>query len=203
MLIGACGLDTIIYLEPPQYLRNQASEQASEQYIEFNTSDSLNTPAYCRGFEVFYKIYASKENLQSDVVNINSYNSSSPQNAARWLLETKHYHRLRSDTEPAVKATGTNRRIKIRLFNYGTKPEDKAGLYIDEINVGQVKRSNGADFEVLPAETSDADVSINASAAKTAGGYCYVAFFTATVGMDEHFTALYSQLLYLGFLVLQ
>ncbi|MEL3909254.1 MAG: hypothetical protein P1P64_09655 [Treponemataceae bacterium] len=201
-LFFSCGLDTIIYLEAPHFTHRANSLQESEQYIEFKTSDSINLAGYYLGFDILYKIYATEQELTSDTNKINSYNNSNPQASARWLLETKKYQRLVGKTEPIVKAGTTDRVVRVRLYDYGSPStdKDKAGLSTDGIFVTVVKRKNGETFKVIP-NGSDAD-DINKTSDKTED-YKFVAFFAVTVGLDEKFVALYSQILDLGYLELK
>lgn len=195
----SCGLDTIIYLEPPHFIRRASSIQDSEQYIEFKTSDNINLAEYYLGFDIFYKIYATKQELENEIASINSYNNSNPQASARWLLETKKYQRLVGNSEPIIKAGATDRIVRLRLYDYGSLTIDKAGLFVDGSFVTNVKRRSGNSFAILP-NVSEAD-DINKTS--TNEDYKYIAFFAVTVGLDEQFVALYSQLLDLGHLKLK
>lgn len=202
-LLDSCGLDTLVYLEPPHYTRHADSEQEAEQYIEFRTSDTANASTYCKGFQIFYKIYATTTDLQTDVAAINSYNNSSPYAAARYLLETKKYKAVRGSNEPLILHTAADRVVKVRLYDYSVPPDpnaEKAGLYLDGGKYSDVFRYNGAAFKKLSNTAEDDDIY---KTSKTAADYEYVAFFAVTVGLDEHFSPLYSQLLDLGHLVLK
>ena len=198
----SCGLDTIMYLEPPHFTRHADSEQDSEQYIEFKTSDADNAVAYCTGFQIFYKIYALKSEMTTDVAAINSYNSSTPYSAARYLIETKKYQTLKASTQPIVLHTGiTDRTVKVRLYDYSTPPDpnaETAGLYVGGTRVN-VYRADETNFAKLPNSTEAADIFKTSSTDE----YQFVAFFAVTVGLDEHFTALYSQVVDLGYLILK
>lgn len=200
-LFISCGLDDLVYLEPPHFERIQNSEQESEQYIQFRTTDTINLAGYYRGFEIFYRIYASTEDLSNDVSKIKSYNSSNPQAAARWLIDSKKYQKLRRDDKitPIVLTDTDDRQVRVRLYDYG---KEKAGLYVENLSpVAQVVRYNGKPFVILDKDNKDADVEQSENVPEE--GYKHVAFFTATYGMDEKFVPIYSELLYLGFLALE
>lgn len=200
-LLTACGLDTIVYLAPPHFKQEAGSVQPLTQYLLFETSDTDNSAEYCRGFDILYKIYATQDELNGDVASIRSYMMSNPQASARYALETKKYQRLKGATSPLISASGTNRLVRVRLYGYaGT---EKAGLYVASMPpappVTAVKRFDGTDFKIIP-NGSIADDLYKTSGS---GDYTIAAFFAVTVGLDEHFVVLYSNLLYLGFLQLQ
>lgn len=199
-LLTACGLDTIVYLAPPHFKQEAGSVQLQAQYLLFETSDTDNSAEYCRGFDILYKIYATQDELNGDVASIRSYMMSNPQASARYALETKKYQRLQGATSPLISASGTNRLVRVRLYDDGT---EKAGLYVASmppaLPVTTVKRFNGTDFKIIPKDSIADDLYKTSGS----GDYTIAAFFAVTVGLDEHFVVLYSKLLYLGFLQLQ
>lgn len=206
-LLTACGLDTIVYLAPPHFQREAGSIQEQAQYLLFETSDTDNSAEYCRGFDILYKIYTTQDELNGDVASIRAYMMSNPQASARYALETKKYQRLKgaTATSPLISASGTNRLVRVRLYDDGPSPPgtEKAGLYVASMPpappVTTVKRFDGTDFKII-RNGSIADDLYKTSGS---GDYTIAAFFAVTVGLDEHFVVLYSNLLYLGFLQLQ
>lgn len=206
----ACGLDDFVYLEPPVADRIQRSDSEYEQFISFRTSDVANLSlGFYKGFDVFYKIYATKELCEADITAIENYNSSNPYSVARYVRDTKKYGLLgrRDGKKPLVEAASTDRLVKIRLYDYGT---EKAGLYIDDALLVEVCRENNEAFAILPKDATATDgQDIQLQTAPKDGEadprveYKYVAFFAVTSGMDTNLSPLYSSVSSLGWLELQ
>ncbi|MBQ7611721.1 MAG: hypothetical protein IJU92_01450 [Spirochaetaceae bacterium] len=214
-LIFSCGLDSIPYLEKPLFTHIQ--NVTDNQYLEFGTSDVENQAlgGWYRGFTVLYRIYATKEACEADIALIERQNTSQPYNVATWLQNTKGYHFLKREpatsTGVLVPPASHNRTVRIRLFDYGTELK---GLYIDNMNEAQVKRDDddNSDFSIInlavdvSAQDAPSDVQLVSSQDTTLGTdieYRYVAFFAVTLGLDTHFSPLYSELLSLGWIELQ
>lgn len=202
MIFVSCGLDNIIYLTAPKYTRLTESTQENEQYIEFETTDIENSSSiYYTGFQILYKIYDTTDNLKNAVSDIQNYNKENPQNAVRYLLENKKYQFLLRDDKktPLVSKDVRNRKVRVRLYDYGTSAIEKSGLYIDMMHQVKVIRFDESEFKVLDGNDSSTDIAKVDNAIK----YLYVVFFATTVGFDSQFINLYSELLYLGFLTLK
>ena len=212
-MLFSCGLDSIPYLEKPLFTHIQ--NVTDNQYLEFGTSDVENQPlgGLPPGFAVLYRIYATKEACEADIALIERQNTSPPYNVATWLQNTKGYHFLKrepaSSTGVLVPPAPHNRTVRIRLFDYGMELK---GLYIDNMNVAQVKRYDNSDFSIInlavnvSAQDAPRDVQLVSSQDTTLGTdieYRYVAFFAVTLGLDTHFSPLYSELLSLGWIELQ
>ena len=141
ILLFSCGLDTVIYLEAPNIKHsNYDSNDDSNKYLEFETSENENASVidYVKGFEVYYRIYERKEDRSSDYSSIYTYNEDNPSVSATYLVETKKYKMLAisdssSNDRPLIKKTATNKRIKIRLNEYGS---EEIGFYIDGTKIG-------------------------------------------------------------------
>lgn len=199
----SCGLDTVIYLEPPRILNNNYdSEDDSNKYLMFETSETKNASVstYVKGFEVYYRIYEKKEDRYSDHSQIYKYDEDNPSASVIYLKETKKYKELSlknisSNERPLIKKHSTDRKIKIRLTEY---TGEEIGFYIDGVNIGLPIRGNSQEFKKDDIDSSDEDVQ-KASSAEV-DEYWYVNMYAAAYGSDSSFKALYSKLEFIGFL---
>jgi len=200
-----CGLDTVIYLEPPRILNNNYdSEDDSNKYLMFETSETKNASVstYVKGFEVYYRIYERKEDRYSDHSQIYKYDEDNPSVSVIYLKETKKYKELSlknisSNERPLIKKHSTDRKIKIRLTEYGA---EDVGFYIDGTKIGLPIRSNAQEFKKDDIDSSDEDVQKTNSSSTEVDEYWYVNMYAATYGNDSSFKALYSKLEFIGFL---
>lgn len=207
LLVYSCGLDTVIYLESPNIRHNNYdSNDDSNKYLEFETSESENESMldYVKGFEVYYRIYERKEDRASDYSAIYSYNEDNPSASATYLVETKKYKRLAvsgasSNDRPLIKKANTNRKVKIRLSEYGS---EAIGFYIDGAKVGVPRRQDSKEFKKDDISNTAEDVFPVPSSNKSdvPDDYWYVNMYAATYGADKSFKPLYSKLEFIGFL---
>ena len=207
LLIVSCGLDTVIYLEPPNIKHsNYDSNDDSNKYLEFETSESENASVldYIKGFEVYYRIYERKEDRSSDYSSIYRYDEDNPSVSATYLVETKKYKILSisnasSNDRPLIKKTSSNKRIKIRLSEYGN---EEIGFYLDGTKIGIPIRNNALDFKKDEIKNTNDDVFPIPSSNKdgVVDEYWYVNMYAVTYGADKSFKPLYSKLEFIGFL---
>ena len=206
-LFFSCGLDTVIYLEPPNIKHNNYdSNDDSNKYLEFETSESNNANVidYIKGFEVYYRIYERKEDRSSDYSAIYKYDDDNPSVSATYLVETKKYKMLSvsgasSNDRPLIKKTSSNKKIRIRLSEYGS---EEIGFYVDGIKLGIPIRYNGKEFKKDEISNTVDDVYPVPSSHKKdeADEYWYVNMYATTYGADRSFKPLYSKLEFIGFL---
>jgi len=202
----SCGLDNVIYLEPPSITHNNYdSDDDSNKYLEFETSESKNVSMqdYIKGFEVYYRIYERKEERSSDYSSIYKYDEDNPSASVTYLLENKKYKTLSlsdssSNDRPLIKKTSTNKKIRIRLIEYG---EEEIGFYIDGINKGAPLRYNLQKFNKDDIGNNHEDVLPKpSSSSQTEDEYWYINMYASTYGNDKSFKPLYSKLEFIGFL---
>ena len=201
----SCGLDTVIYLEPPTILNNNYdSLDDSNKYLMFKTSESKNVSvaSYIKGFEVYYRIYERKEDRSSDYSKIYKYDEDNPSVSVIYLLETMKYKTLSlknvsSNERPLIKKNAVDREIKIRLTEY---IGEHIGFYIDGAKIDTPIRSNGKEFKEDDIDLVDEDVQKTSSSDTEKDEYWYVNMYTATYGNDPSFKTLYSRLEFIGFL---
>ena len=205
LCIISCGLDTVIYLEPPSILNNNYdSEDDSNKYLMFETSESKNASvsSYVKGFEVYYRIYERKQERSSDYSKIYKYDEDNPSVSVIYLTETMKYKMLSlkdlsSNDRPLIKKHSSDRKIKIRLTEYTA---EEIGFYIYGTKIGLPIRSNAQEFKKDDIDLSDEDVQKSSSSSSEEDEYWYVNMYAATYGNDPSFKPLYSKLEFIGFL---
>ena len=205
-LFISCGLDNVVYLEPPSITHNNYdSDDDSNKYLEFETSESKNAGVqdYIKGFEIYYRIYERKEDRSSDYSSIYKYDEDNPSVSVTYLLENKKYKTLslsdsNSNDRPLIKKTSANKKIKIRLTEYG---EEEIGFYIDGVNKGVPLRYNLQKFNKEDISSTHEDIFPKpSSASQVEDEYWYINMYAATYGNDKSFKPLYSKLEFIGFL---
>ena len=198
----SCGIDDIVYLEPPKLVHSPTGyHDAAHMYFEFETSDKENLNAalgFFKGFEVYYRIYESKTDCENLIKNMVQYNESNPANSVNYLLSSYNYKLLTYQghsyqDRPIVPASGSpvNRRVRFRIEALTSYPNV---FSIDGTIQGKVLRQFGEDFAAAKSGDDDVQSSSNPST-----NSFYVAVFAATYGFDKSFRPLYSNLISLGY----
>lgn len=67
---SSCGLDTIITLEPPEYVLHSDADN----YFIFRATGEYDS-FYFRGFELYYKIYLNDATTDSDLLSLSELNT--------------------------------------------------------------------------------------------------------------------------------
>lgn len=207
----SCGLDVIEYYEPPiQGFTPQYDKiDLTERYITFWTNNSENTSSSFKGTNVFYKIYNSSSDADSDreklhFLSENDYTSS----VVEKLLSKSEsggygYSKLNNSDVLFPKSGFTNYLVKIDF----TDPD---GNYKMEGNINEsipkrvIKENNNAGQPFLFNFDSsywqynserDTDIKYNSNSTEDKW---YVQFFAASVGLSNTYTEQYSNIVYLG-----
>ena len=198
----SCGIDDIVYLEPPKLTHNPTGHiDEAQMYFEFETSDKENLNAalgFFKGFEVYYRIYESKTDCENLIKNMVQYNESNPANSVNYLLSSYNYKLLTYQghsyqDRPLVSYSGSpvNRKVRFRLEAVSSFSND---FDIDGTIQGKVSRQFGEDFTAAKRGDDDVQSSSNPST-----NSFYVAVFAAAYGFDKNFRPLYSSLISLGY----
>lgn len=198
----SCGIDDIVYLEPPKLTHNPTGYiDEAQMYFEFETSDKENLNAalgFFKGFEVYYRIYESKTDCENLIKNMVQYNESNPANSVNYLLSSYNYKLLTYQgysyqDRPIVPASGSpvNRRVRFRIEALTSYPNV---FSIDGTIQGKVLRQFGEEF----ADAKSGDYDVQSSSNPSPDSF-YVAVFAATYGFDKSFRPLYSSLISLGY----
>ena len=196
----SCGIDNIVYLEPPKLIHSPTGHTDEAQtYFEFETSDKKNWGiGEFLGFEVYYRIYESETDCKNLIKNMVQYNESNPANSVNYLLSSYNYKLLTYQghsyqDRPIVPASGypVNRRVRFRL--------EVAGSFSNDFDIGgtvkgKVLRQNAEEFTA--AKHGDYDVQ---SSSKPSSDSFYVAAFVAAYGFDKNFKPFYSSIISLGY----
>ncbi|UTC82975.1 hypothetical protein [Treponema denticola] len=196
----SCGIDNIVYLEPPKLIHDPTGHSSEYlMYFEFETSDKNNLGVgEFLGFEVYYRIYESETDCKNMIKNIVQYNESNPANSVNYLLSSYNYKLLTYEghlyqDRPIVPASGSpvNRRVRFFIEALISYPNN---FSIDGAIQGKVLRQLGEDFAA--AKSGDYDVQ---SSSNPSNDSFYVAVFAATYGVDTTFRPVYSSLISLGY----
>ncbi|UTY26370.1 hypothetical protein [Treponema denticola] len=196
----SCGIDNIVYLEPPKLIHDPTGHPSEYlMYFEFETSDKNNLGVgEFLGFEVYYRIYESETDCINLIKNILQYNESNPANSVNYLLSSYNYKLLTYEghlyqDRPIVPASGSpvNRRVRFFIEALISYPNN---FSIDGTIQGKVLRQLGEDFAA--AKSGDYDVQ---SSSNPSNDSFYVAVFAATYGVDTTFRPVYSSLISLGY----
>ena len=196
----SCGIDNIVYLEPPKLIHSPTGHtDPALMYFEFETSDKKNWGiGEFLGFEVYYRIYESETDCKNLIKNMVQYNESNPANSVNYLLSSYNYKLLTYQghfyqDRPIVPASGSpvNRRVRFRIEALTSYPNV---FSIDGTIQGKVLRQFGEEFTAAKHGDYDVQSSSNPSADSF-----YVAVFAATYGYDISFKPIYSELVSLGY----
>ena len=179
------------------------------------------------GFDVYYKIYKSSSILQSQVEDLISISDRSDSNndAANKLIESYKYQPLRgagfydmnvlfpSELNSVQENTKKSTRVNIRLSDYRNtyfsqikiKTDDMAdfqNLYGNSSRVIPIRKHPNNltfNFDALAPQfqplNGDEDVNSNGTSTESCW---YVSMFALGKGMDESYSPIYSNIVYLG-----
>lgn len=217
-----CGLDVFYVIEAPSVIVHEPSYDStdySERYFSFYTNESSSGTSGFNfsGTDVYYRIYDSSSQMQSEVnvlVTLANDDTTSV-NAASKMIDTYSYCKLRIDEyydEPLIPYTGSNRQIYIRLTDYQDIEDYSArileggedGSYLNSSSTLTVPVRNtdrasfnfgrDGDNDQLPVQGDD-DVDYISGPTDS---LWYVAMFAVAVGYDYTYTNYFSNILYLG-----
>lgn len=219
-LLSNCGLETMYYLESPIIIHEaNIGDDRQQNYFEFFTGnnadfESDDSEFFLHGTEVYYKIFANKNDCIGSYTNIQSYNGSSDVSAcASYIINSKKYCpliSLESSDTPII--SGSNLKVLIRLTDIS---EDKKNCIEFGANKFHPKRyyqnssrKLGFMFSTAQAykddnpvpESGNSDVVWSSS---REGGIWYVDMWAFTSGIDNTYTPSYSRALHLGMIKIE
>lgn len=219
IFLFSCGIDYYIYLYPIVDVSVCESYELenpdpTNNLFKFKTRDNANSStSYFKGFQIYYRIYNSVTQMQSDRSYINSYNTNTDYQAnIISYLENKNFKPLslkdKSVSPPVIVASpsSTDRSIQIRL---GIKDTD--GLFIDGVSDGIPVRSVSTPSNLRTFFDTDnfyeTDEDIYFSSSEAPGGIgdvdtWYVYAYVLTYGVDDMYSPVYSIACELGGLVI-
>lgn len=200
----SCGIDDIVYLEPPKLTHSPTGHtDPALMYFEFETSDKDNwaiSQLFFRGFEVYYRIYESETDCKNLIKNIVQYNESNPANSVNYLLSSCNYKLLTYQghsyqDRPIVLAPGASP-ANDRLVKFRLETVNSFSNYFEISGLPPRKVLRQFAEEFTAAKSGDYDVQSSSNPSTTS---FYVAAFAATYGLDKSFRPLYSSLISLGY----
>lgn len=226
-LFFSCGLDVIIYIEPPKVFINRPeiigeifSIDYENRYFEFETNESENssTPEFL-GTSIYYKIYNNYSTMVSERTYLeNLSNDDETSSRAPTQLIENYKYCLLNNREPLISNSKKNKDVLIRLTDYQVTNYQEAVKQGQERNAARIMI--GKEFYSLPVRVDgkstfnfgrdgendlipqDGDIDVKYSSTTTEDGIWYVSMFAVAVGMDTTFTKTYSNILYLGTVVI-
>lgn len=216
---GSCGLEEVVVVDEPTVTYNDPLYTGTDYtnfYFEFQTKEEDNQDTFI-GTEVYYKIYNNSSTLVSERSSINAVNtSSSSTSAATRMIETYSYQVLGTNPQSSdsvfIPDAGENRRVYIRLLDYGDGDDLKADIKIEKTSIGRIpyRYSNDKSFDLFDNDDSDSsdkidvepesgDLDYKQSSTTSVSGEYYVQLFAVGVAFDlSTLTRSYSLLLDLG-----
>lgn len=225
--LTSCGIDTYIVVEAPTQTINAPSYSSIEHSdfgfefwtyeTPFQNQDQYPSDFKFLGTEVYYKIYSSSSTMTSEVSSLQSLASSTTTSASAptKLIENYKYKSLKSTnytSSPLVKPSEDlhNQRVYIRLTDYQSADEYSSkitvgGEYLGGSTVKTSPLRNSSEVRTfnfgrkgnsdkVPASDEE-DVNNGSS---SSDGKWYVAMFAVALGRDVTYTTYYSNILYLG-----
>jgi len=207
MLITACGIENVVYLEKPRRIYDTSElNDLSRRYCEFDTADSVNTAyaaGYFEGTEIYYRIYERESDCINDRVAIFQYNDNNPSSAAQYLQNTKRYYPLTTSNvtrRPLIGSSGSNTTVRFRLQDYGGAT-DPARLVVGGSSLGVPYRGSN----ILPSKRSFTrdnisvgDEDVQKASSSNTDVFWWINFYAVSYGYDTAFRTLYSSLEPLG-----
>jgi len=211
MLLTACGIENIVYLEKPRRTYDTSDlNDLSRRYCEFDTANAANTAnalGYFQGTEIYYRIYERESDCITDRAAIAKYNDDNPFSAAQYLDATKHYYRLETDqrlTRPLIGIQSSNVSVRFRLQDYGTPVSDPAQLTIAGVSQGIPQRDSRIHKRIFDRENiAIGDEDVQKASSSTIDAFWWINFYAVSYGYDTGFRPLYSSLEPLGTIKLE
>jgi len=222
-LFFSCGLDVIIYIEPPE-VYNYRPELYGEifdidwenRYFEFLTNERGNADiSEFIGTSIYYKIYNSYSTMDSEKnkLKVLSNEDKTSSRAPTQLIEGYNYCLL-NNRIPLVQSRKKDQKVLIRLTDYYVENYQEALLKGEEAQAARIEIDGnfyslpvrvdgkstfnfGRDGENDLVPTKD-DIDVKYDSTTTEEGIWYVCMFAVGVGIDETFNDIYSNILYLG-----
>jgi len=230
----SCGLDQYVYVDSPYYTNHEPAVEKNSlsdydtSYFDFYTNEngmkefiSGSSDFIFIGTEVYYKIYNSYDKMNSDKNSLYSLSVNNEYAAAEKLINTTsaggyQYLPLRVEgynESVLVPATGTNRRVYIRLTDYLSEAAYAAKVTLNNtpiggtsvpkrnmqvggysFNFGRKNKGNTQEYKV--PEKDEADVYYDSSI--TNNGKWYVSLYAVAIGRNSDYSMSYSNICYLG-----
>lgn len=217
---AGCGLDTVYVIDAPGTVIHEpvyTSIFPEDKYFEFITNERKYEGVNFLGTEIYYKIYRNSSVMENErkIINSAALSDSSNSKAADHLISTYKYFPLEADgyysSDVLIPSENSNRRVRIRLDDLSPY---EAGIYINDENI------YGASSRVIPIrnvpervsfnftkndsktvpKSDDIDVKYSGTGTDTEW---YICMFAVGVAQDANYVPVYSNILYLGSVMLE
>ncbi len=220
--LAGCGIDEYIYLEPVSNVTNNPTDtpDASFRYYAFITKDAdnaANASGYFKGWEIYYRIYNSQSDRNTDTAAIAAKIDADPANAFYYVSTTKKYRRMTfihgNDTSapysaPLLTGDTVDRTVLIRPYTINeTYPAaftvNGVPWTISGENVlvwRSVSEVLAKSFEHADISSTDADVQFNSGSST---GSWYAQAYAFAYGFDTSFKVIYSKPVSLGSITIE
>ena len=212
----ACGIPVYYVIEPPQteHIPTADTEDASQKYFSFTcpySSSTDNSEFLLLGTAIYYKIYDTRSDMESDITNISGRNTEYSEDGYRRMTELG-YRELKSSTAdtPIIRKITSSRTIRVRLCSeggYSAAIYDETNdptlsvplsvpLRIDTISTAGGDKSFNFTTNYKPS-SDDSDAKIRSEELDYNGPW-YINLYAVSVGRDLSFAQHYSSVLHLG-----
>ncbi len=211
----ACGIPVYYVIEPPQadHIPTADTGDISEKYFSFicpYSSSTNNSEFLLLGTEIYYRIYDTRSDMESDISSISGRNTEYSEDGYRRMTELG-YKEMRSSTgdTPIIRKVTSSRTIRVRLCSEGTYP---AAIY-DETNDPTLSAPISVPLRIDTISTAGGNASFNfnsnykpssddsdtkAKSGDQSNNTWYVNLYAVSVGRDLSFAQHYSSVLHLG-----
>ena len=226
IIFTTCGLDTYYTLSPPTgpiHTVDQSNTDPDQNYLSFTSAVNTNPDTSFRflGTAVYYRIYASASTMLSHRASISAVNTSSDYSAAANRMISYGYQQLYTSDgsiQPLISAEG--RKVEIRLTNNQETVSagigNTAQISIDSAFYKTPRRALGTnktfDFGRYDKESSGYTPKDNYTPPASddedfengtvEDNKYYVTMYAVAIGRDTTYTTYYSNVLYLGTIVI-
>ena len=213
----ACGIPVYYVIEPPQseYLPDSDAIEPDRRYFGIicpYSSSSDNSDITLMGTAIYYKIYNSREDMNSDISSISGRNTEYSEDGYRRMTDLG-YQAMGCDTgaSPIIKKVQSTRTIEVWLCDEGTNPvgiynataDPKTKLSIPyRTGVGSSGSGNMSFNFTSSYHPEEGDTDYKYSSSPTNEGDWYINLYAVTVGIDISQSQQYSSLLHMGNLTL-
>lgn len=208
----ACGIPVYYVIEPPQteHIPTADTEDASQKYFSFTcpySSSTDNSEFLLLGTAIYYKIYDTRSDMESDITNISGRNTEYSEDGYRRMTELG-YKEMKSSTgdTPIIRKITSSRTIQVRLCSEGdysaaiydetNAQQLSVPLRIDTISTASGDKSFNFTTNYKPS-SDDSDAKIRSEEPDYNGPW-YINLYAVSVGRDLSFAQHYSSVLHLG-----
>lgn len=208
----ACGIPVYYVIEPPQadHIPTADTGDISQRYFSFicpYSSSTDNSEFLLQGTEIYYKIYDTRSDMDSDISNISGRNTEYSEDGYRRMTELG-YKEMRSSTgdTPIIRKITSTRTIRVRLSTEGAYSAEiydetnnqrlSVPMRIDTISTAGGNKSFTFTSNYKPSP-DDSDTRIRSTEDSNNGPW-YINLYAVSVGRDLSFAQHYSSVLHLG-----